>query len=103
MRFNYYQFPKGTPESILLKNGCAVILKSGDEIYTDSIPNDKRDLVDHISDLIYVGRVTEVKRLMRMYGGCGFTQHCERDGSLFEVTPIELTGNNSRFKYNHHL
>lgn len=27
----------------------------------------------------------------------------ERDGTLFEVTEIRLDGNNSRFKYNHHL
>lgn len=29
--------------------------------------------------------------------------HSERDGSCFEVTDITLTGNNSKFKYNHHL
>lgn len=34
---------------------------------------------------------------------CAWTEHYDRDGGLFEVTSIELTGNNSHFKYNQHL
>lgn len=30
-------------------------------------------------------------------------RYVEREGGCFEVTEIKLTGNNSRFKYNHHL
>lgn len=29
MRINYYQFPDDTPEEILLKEGCEIILKNG--------------------------------------------------------------------------
>jgi len=36
-------------------------------------------------------------------GGSAWTEHCERDGGCFKVTPIELGKNNSKFKYNHHL
>lgn len=47
--------------------------------------------------------ISTAKAMMKKYGGCGWTEHYERDGGLFEVTPIKLTGNNSRFKYNRHL
>lgn len=50
-------------------------------------------------------------QMVRFKEGCAgvipfrsaWTEHYERDGTLFEVTEIHLTGNNSRFKYNHHL
>ena len=103
MRLNYYRFPDGAPEDVLLANGCAVITKDGDEIYPDSIPEDKRGLVDYVCTTIYAGTVTNAKRLLKEYGGSAWTEHCERDGGLFEVTEIKLKGNNSRFKYNHHL
>ena len=41
--------------------------------------------------------------LLKQYGGSAWTEHCERDGGCFEVTEIKLKGNNSRFRYNHHL
>lgn len=47
--------------------------------------------------------VTHAKQLLRERGGKAWTEHCERDGGVFEVTPIKLGGNNSRFKYNRHL
>lgn len=47
--------------------------------------------------------ITEAKKLLRKQGGYAWTEHYERDGGLFEVTDIKLTGNNSRFKYNRHL
>lgn len=103
MRLNYYQFPEDAPEDVLLSNGCAVILKDGGEIYADSIPNEKRDLVDRIDRSVGGISVTEVKRLIREYGGYGWTEHIDRDGSAFEITPITLAGNNSKFRYNHHL
>jgi len=40
MRINHYEFPEGTPTEIMLKEGCAVILKTGEEIYVDCIPLD---------------------------------------------------------------
>lgn len=47
--------------------------------------------------------ITEAKRLLKRFGGAAWTEHCERDGGVFEVTAIELQGDNSRFKYNRHL
>ena len=48
-------------------------------------------------------RLSTVKKLIKRYGGSGYTTHCERDGGVFEVTSITMKGNNSRFKYNRHL
>ena len=50
MRFSYYRFPDGTPENILLESGCGVILKSGHEIFPDTIPEDMRELVERVND-----------------------------------------------------
>lgn len=47
--------------------------------------------------------ITEIKKLIEKQGGYGYTEHYERDGTLFDVTEIELKGNNSNFKYNKHL
>lgn len=102
MRLNYYRFPEGTPESVLLENGCGVVLKNGEMIYPDSIPEDKRPLVDHVDDVISCC-VSFAKKMLRRYGGAAWTEHIDRDGGCFEVTKIKLQGNNSRFKYNRHL
>jgi len=103
MRLNYYQFPAETAENILLENGCGVVLKDGDTIYPDSIPDEYRKLVDYIDDTVYGCSVTTAKKLLKQYGGRAWTEHCDRSGGCFEVTPITIKGNNSRFTYNHHL
>lgn len=103
MRLNYYRFPEGTDENVRLENGCGVMLKSGTMIYPDSIPDDKRELVDYVDDTIEGCTVTFAKQMLKQYGGCAWTDHCERDGGCFETSEIRLKGNNSHFKYNHHL
>lgn len=103
MRINYYKFPEGTAEKILLENGCGVILKNGETIFPDSIPDDKRHLVDDIETVIEGCSVTFAKQMLRKYGGSAWTCHIERDGGCFETSAITLKGNNSRFKYNRHL
>ena len=80
MRLNYYEFPENTKPEILADHGCTV---------------DDRT-IGGIS-------VTTAKKLLKEYGGAAYTEHIDRDGGCFEVTPINLSGNNSRFKYNHHL
>lgn len=80
MRLNYYEFPTETEPEVLKENGCE--------------PDDR--VLGGVS-------VTTAKKLLRQYGGSAWTEHIDRDGGCFEVTPITLTGNNSRFKYNHHL
>ncbi len=102
MRLSYYEFPEGTPESVLLENECAVVLKDGSTVYVDSIPEDKRPMVDYIERTVSCS-VSYAKKMMKQYGGCGWTQHIDRDGGCFEVSEIKLSGNNSHFKYNHHL
>lgn len=47
--------------------------------------------------------VTAAKKLLKEKGGYAWTEHIDRDGGCFEVTKMELKGNNSQFKYNHHL
>lgn len=80
MRINYYKFPENISNDVLKEYS----LRDGE--YT----------LDGMS-------VSEVKKLIKKYGGVGYTMHCERDGTLFETTPITLNGNNSKFKYNCHL
>ena len=79
MRLNYYQFPEGTPEEIL------------------------REHCEEGENTIMGCSITTAKKLLKQYGGIAWTDHCERDGGVFETTEITLKGNNSRFKYNHHL
>ena len=79
MRLHYYQFPKGTPEEIL------------------------REHCEEGEDTIMGCSITTAKKMLKQFGGTAWTDHIERDGGVFETTEITLEGNNSRFKYNHHL
>jgi endonuclease/exonuclease/phosphatase (EEP) superfamily protein YafD len=47
--------------------------------------------------------ISEAKELLKEKGGRAWTEHYERDGTLFEVSAIRLAGNNSRIRYNRHL
>ena len=79
MRLTYYRFPDHAPQEVLAEHGCS----QEDDTLSCS--------------------VTYAKQMIKKYGGSAWTEHVDRDGSCFEVTEIKLTGNNSRFKYNHHL
>ena len=103
MRLNYYRFPKDTPEEVLLENECEIVLKSGGTVIADNIPDDKRPLVDYVDDTLKGLSVKHVNQLLKKYGGYGWTEHCDRDGCVFETTDITSKGNNSKFKYNRHL
>lgn len=105
MRLLYYTFPDNTPEEVLLEWGCEVFRKDGSSWYPDpeDMTDDERAQIDHIDHTISCSRITTIKRLMRQYDGHGWTEHVDRSGSVFEVSDIKLEGNNSRFKYNHHL
>lgn len=102
MRITYYTFPAETPEETLLEHGCEIILKDGSMVTADYIPDDKRELVDHIDRCVQVG-VSVAKALIKKYGGGAWTEHIDRSGSVFEISEIKLDGNNSRFHYNRHL
>ena len=103
MRIHYYRFPEDTPEDILLSAGCAVILKSGEEIYPESIPDEERPFVDCIDRTVDGISLKRAKELLKEYGGSAWTEHYDRDGGLFETSEIKLKGNNSRVRYNRHL
>jgi hypothetical protein len=47
--------------------------------------------------------ISGAKKLLKAQGGSAWTEHYDRDGSMFERTLIEVKGSNSRFKYNKHL
>ena len=49
------------------------------------------------------GSIIWIKKMIKQFGGSGYTIHMERDGTVFETTEIKITGNNSNHKYNHHL
>lgn len=78
MRLHYYRFDSTVPEAVQEEYGAA-----------DGI-------IDGVS-------ISTAKKLLKQYGGNAWTQHIDRDGGCFEVTDITLKGNNSKFKYNHHL
>lgn len=50
-----------------------------------------------------IAKISTAKRLLKEKGGHAWTEHYERDGTLFETTDIKLKGNNSRFRYNRYL
>ena len=115
MRLNFYEFPEAVDAKTRFQNGAQAIEggvckhKRGrnncrdctvhDGIWTTCphfIPNDVENVMGGIS-------VTRAKQLLRQFGGSAWTDHFERNGGFIETTPIELTGNNSKFKYNRHL
>ncbi len=90
MRLHYYAFPETmTNEECYNALGYG---ETGRPYYKDM---NYRDLAG-IS-------ITTAKKLLKKYGGLAWTEHCEREGGLIEVSEIKIKGNNSRFKYSHHL
>jgi len=102
MRMSFYEFPEDTPEGVLIDEELPVVLKNGQTISSQWLTEEKRSLIDHFERVTQC-TITYAKKMLKKYGGRAWTEHYDRDGGLFEVTPIELTGNNSRFKYNRHL
>lgn len=103
MRIHYYKFPDETPVKTLLENGCAIVLKTGEEIYAETIPEEWKGEVDYIDRTLNAVSIKRAKELLKQYGGTAWTGHYDRDGGLFETTQIQLKGNNSKVKYNRHL
>ena len=123
MRINYYSFPDSVPAAVRAANGASVerydcplhpdrYNDSGSDSPSRGCPSfdGHRGCID-CSHLVPVEAavvvdcitVTECKRLLREFGGSACTQHHDRNGGLFETTPIALGKNNSRHKYNRHL
>ena len=97
MRISYYVFPDDMP----LRKCYAAWLNV---IGSNKNANDYTDVeIERRFEREQTCKISTAKKLLKKFGGRAFTEHYERDGGLFEVTPIELTGNNSWFKYNRHL
>ena len=47
--------------------------------------------------------ISNAKKLLKQQGGTAWTEHIDRDGTVFETSEIRLNANNSRIKYNQHL
>jgi len=100
MRITYYSFPVELPirERVL---AYKQIVEGKDII---EIPEDISDeVLDRNFPIEFDCSVSTAKKLLKKFGGNACTQHFDRDGGLFETTPILLKSNNSKFKYNHHL
>lgn len=102
MRITYYYFPDSLP---LDERISAYLAASG--VKLDMADRFDRCRFRTISEEVGSGRIavpiTIAKKLLRSIGGEAETHHIERDGTVFEVTPVKLVGNNSRHKYNRHL
>ena len=102
MRITYYYFPDSLP---LEERISAYLAASG--VKLDMADRFDRCRYRTISEEVGDGRIavsiTIAKRLLRSIGGEAETHHIERDGTIFEVTPVLLVGNNSRHKNNRHL
>lgn len=101
MRITYYSFPQNM--SIRDVSLATIRLIEG-RTDVDSIPESISDevLKSNFERTIDT-TVLNAKKLLKLYGGSAYTAHFDRDGGLFETTPINLKGNNSRHKYNRHL
>lgn len=112
MRLNYYEFPEGVDPHTRYLNGASCKsghCKLGKPLCRDCDVGDgdwfecEHYHCDEADNLIGGCSVSTAKKLLKTFGGTAWTEHCDRSGSVFEVTPIKLGKNNSRFKYNHHL
>lgn len=96
MRINYYQFPEDIDPHTMWLNGAEGLGGTGTPGEPDAVCTEADPIINGIS-------VREAKRLLKQFGGRAWTEHVDRSGGCFEVTEINLKGNNSRFKYNRHL
>lgn len=113
MRLNYYRFPENVDAHTRFLNGADNLngeCLKGFESCRDCPFNmgvGWREC-EHFKcleseDVISGLKVSVAKELLKKFGGSAWTCHIDRDGGCFETTEIKLAGNNSRFKYNHHL
>lgn len=112
MRLNYYEFPEGVDPHTRYLNGASHTAGHcelgrpncrGCDHCEGGWSECEHFHCDQAERLVMGCSVTTAKKLLKQFGGTAWTEHCDRSGGCFEVTPIELKGNNSRFKYNHHL
>jgi len=101
MRITYYSFPQNMSIRDVALTTIRLIEGRTD---VDSIPESISDeVLKRNYERTIDTTVSNAKKLLKLYGGSAYTAHFDRDGGLFETTPINLKGNNSRHKYNRHL
>ena len=113
MRLNYYKFPETVDAQTRFRNGAAAIdggnCEFGHEddricdICEDGCLSCEHFIVTDAEEIIGGIKITAAKKLLKEFGGSAWTKHIDRDGGVFETTPIKLSGNNSHHKYNKHL
>lgn len=124
MRLNSYCFPDDMVDGVRVHLGASFdggSCAKGHRCCDDCLSH--RDCIDFVSEvyngveigvcanIVFSGvescldglKVSTIKSLIRQHGGTGRTEHIDRDGCVFEVTPIVVGGNNSNHKYNRHL
>lgn len=101
MRITYYEFP----EEMNIRQ-IALVTKQDIEGKTEitGVPDEITDevLENNFSRTVDCS-ISTAKKMLKKHGGNAYTCHFDRDGGLFETTPVRLKGNNSTFKYNQHL
>jgi len=111
-RLHYYQFPDEITPHVRYQNGAMTC--NGKCTQNKATckgcalsPNGWREcpyyLCTDSENTLRGITITEAKRLLKKFGGTAWTNHCDRDGGVFETTDIIVKGNNSKFQYNHHL
>ena len=114
MRLNTYQFPDGIDPHTRYLHGAVCTFGqcdvSGSSWKGCSYFDGNSGCMDcsHYcaqvsADVIEGISITTAKKLLRLFGGQAWTQHIDRDGCVFETTRIQISGNHSKVKYNHHL
>lgn len=124
MRLNYYYFPESASDAVKVFYGadfgggsCRCGLRCNDDCLNnrdcayfdrDVTGTDEMMVCANIDfrgvDSVISGiSVSRVKSLISMLGGTGCTEHIDRSGGVFEVTPILVGKNNSKHRYSHHL
>lgn len=114
MRIHYYKFPEGINAQTRFLNGavciCGICDVSGNSSQGCSFhdgnggcPDCSHYKAEEAEDVVSGITVSSAKKLLRLFGGIAWTDHIDRSGGVFETTDISLEGNNSHFKYNHHL
>ena len=96
MRLNYYEFPEGVDPHTRYRNGASN--KGG---HCELGHTSCRECegcwyecehyhCDKAEPLICGCSVTTAKKLLKEFGGRAWTEHCDRSGGCFEVTPVQL-------------
>lgn len=103
MRINYYEFPEGTPASVMIAEGCVGYRESDNRLahwldVGEAFTAEELDGFTVEDRRLSAIKVSKAKQLLKLYGGKAWTAHSERGGGMFDVTPI-IVGSNRKAAY----